>query len=194
MTPGPHRRWLAELGLPSATAAALDAYLDLLAAWSDRVNLTGARTAEERVALLVAAVLPLAGLLEPGHLIDVGAGNGSPGLVLALIRPDLKVTLLEPRSRRWAFLLEAGRAAGRPDIRVLRLRHDEYPGPAAATVTVRALSLPLAALAPLVDASGRVAIFGRPPEPSAGFQPENAPRLPRGEVHLFRRRDVPRET
>ena len=64
-----------------------------------------------RVALLVAPVLPLADLLEPGELLDVGSGNGSPGLVLALLRPRLDVTLLEPRQRRWAFLREAARAA-----------------------------------------------------------------------------------
>ena len=194
MSPGPHRGPLDQLGLPSATTTALETYLDLLTAWNRRVNLTGARTPEERVAWLVAAVLPIAELLEPGRLIDIGSGNGSPGLVLALIRPDLPVTLLEPRSRRWAFLREAGRATDRPDVRVLRVRHDGYPGPAGATVTVRALSLPLSTLAPLVEAGGRVAIFGRSPEPAAGFVRESAPRLPRGDVHLFRRADVPRET
>ena len=55
---------------------------------------------------------PAAHLPEPGSLIDVGSGNGSPGLVLALVRDDLEVTLLEPRARRWAFLREAARASG----------------------------------------------------------------------------------
>ena len=91
----------------------LAAYLDTLADWSRRTNLTGARTAAERVRLLVADVLPGAFLPEPGALIDVGSGNGSPGLVLALVRDDLEVTLLEPRTRRWAFLKEAARASAR---------------------------------------------------------------------------------
>jgi 16S rRNA (guanine527-N7)-methyltransferase len=82
-------------------------YLDLVAAWNPRVNLTGARTAAERVAVLVGPVAPVAEALHPGLLLDVGSGNGSPGLVLALLRPDLPVTLLEPRQRRWAFLREA---------------------------------------------------------------------------------------
>jgi len=146
--------------VPEAARPGLERYLDLLAAWSPRVNLTGARTPAERVALLVAAVLPAAPLPEPGRLIDVGSGNGSPGIVLAALRPELPVVLLEPRQRRWAFLREASRAAGRPDVEVLRERHDGYSGPVAATVTVRGLDLPLSALASLVGEGGRALLFG----------------------------------
>jgi len=84
------------------------------------------------VRLLVGDVLPAAPLADPGSLIDVGSGNGSPGLVLALLRADLSATLLEPRLRRWAFLREASRAAGRPELDVRRERHDRYAGPPAA--------------------------------------------------------------
>ena len=154
------------------------------------MNLTGARTPADRVALLVEGVLPAAPHALPGRLIDVGSGNGSPGLVLALVRPELSVVLLEPRQRRWAFLREACRAAGRPDVEVLRARHDRYAGPAATTVTVRGLDLPLAALAPLVAEGGRALIFGqrRPAEP--GWHEETgSPGL-----QVFRRTTVPRET
>jgi hypothetical protein len=76
-------------------------------------------------------VIPVLALPDPGRLIDVGSGNGSPGLVLALLRDDLEAILLEPRARRWAFLREATRAAGRGDVEVLRRRHDQYEGPPA---------------------------------------------------------------
>jgi len=104
-------------------------------------------------------VLPLLALVE-GPLLDVGSGNGSPGLVLALLRPGLPVTLLEPRQRRWAFLREAARAAGRADVRVLRLRHDAYAGPPAQTVTLRALSLEASQLLPLLRPGGRLLVLG----------------------------------
>jgi 16S rRNA (guanine527-N7)-methyltransferase len=106
----------------------------------------------------------VAGDLQPGTLLDVGSGNGSPGLVLAALRPDLAATLLEPRQRRWAFLREAARAMGRPDIQILRQRHDQYAGPPATNVLVRALALPAAALAPLVAAGGQLLVWGRPLE------------------------------
>jgi 16S rRNA (guanine527-N7)-methyltransferase len=138
------------------------------------VNLTGARTPQERVATLVAPVLPAAPLPAAGPLLDVGSGNGSPGLVLALLRPDLAVTLLEPRQKRWAFLREAARAAG-ATVTVLRQRHDQYAGGPAATVTVRALALGVCDLAPLVAPGGRLLVFGPAPAPAAGWVPEPAP-------------------
>jgi 16S rRNA (guanine527-N7)-methyltransferase len=159
---------LSSLDLPAAALPPLAAYLSLLDAWSSRVNLTGARTPAARVDLLVRDVVPVAGVLAPGTLLDVGSGNGSPGLVLAALRPDLGVTLLEPRQRRWAFLREAARAMGRADIAVRRERHDAYPGPPATNVVLRALSLPIRELAPLVARGGRLVILGRPPQGDRG--------------------------
>jgi len=134
------------------------------------VNLTGAGTPQRRVDVLVAPVLPARARLAPGDLLDVGAGNGSPGLVLALLDPRRSVTLLEPRARRWAFLKEAARAAGRPEVVALRARHDAYAGPPAANVTLRALRLSLAALRPLVSEGGRVLVFGPPPAATSGWR------------------------
>jgi 16S rRNA (guanine527-N7)-methyltransferase len=138
------------------------------------------------VRVLVGDVLPASPLPAPGTLLDVGSGNGSPGLVLALLRDDLDVTLLEPRARRWAFLREAARAAGRP-VRVLRVRHDGYPGPPARTVTLRALALPLAELAALVSPGGLVLVFGGRPRVGGPFQATaEGEGLPRG-VMAYRR-------
>ena len=178
-----HRPHLEALGLTGAPADRLERYLDVLAAWSARVNLTAARTPAERVGVLVAPVLPAVALPSPGRLIDVGSGNGSPGLVLALLRPDLDVTLLEPRVRRWAFLREAARAAGRPEVSVLRERHDAYNGPLAATVTLRALAVPMRELAPLLEEHGQIIVFGGRLTPARGWSeyPVDAP------VSLFRR-------
>jgi 16S rRNA G527 N7-methylase RsmG len=142
------------------------------------------------VRLIVASVLPCCDLPEAGTLLDVGSGNGSPGLVLALLRDDLDVTLLEPRLRRWAFLREAARRCeGR--VQVVRGRHDTYAGAPARTVTLRALSLPLAALAPLVEPGGQLLILGAAPRHEGPF--EKASSVGPG-VHCFRRKGVSRET
>jgi 16S rRNA (guanine527-N7)-methyltransferase len=168
--PSEHRAPLEALGVEGPPLGRLCAYLDTLAAWSPRVNLTAARSAPDRVRLLVAPILSAARLPEPGSLIDVGSGNGSPGLVLALLRDDLAVTLLEPRARRWAFLREAARAAGRGTVQALRRRHDSYGGPPARTVTLRALALPLGELRPLVEPGGRVLFFGGEPRCDPGYR------------------------
>jgi 16S rRNA (guanine527-N7)-methyltransferase len=186
-----HDPHLAALGLGPADVASLSRYLDLVAAWSARVNLTGARTPADRVAILVAPVVPAAPLLEDGLLLDVGSGNGSPGLVLAALRPDLSVVLLEPRQRRWAFLREAARALGRGDLDIRRGRHDAYAGPPARTVSLRALALPLSELAPLVSVGGRVLAWGAPLAPAASFRAEPSPRA---DLHVWRRVDVSRPT
>jgi 16S rRNA (guanine527-N7)-methyltransferase len=52
--------------------------------------------------------LPVTQLLPQGaSLFDIGSGAGLPGIVIALARPDLSVTLIEPLERRVAFLNEA---------------------------------------------------------------------------------------
>jgi 16S rRNA (guanine527-N7)-methyltransferase len=138
------------------------------------------------VRLLVGDVLAALPLADPGSLIDVGSGNGSPGLVFALVRDDLEVTLLEPRARRWAFLREAARVAGRR-VRVLRIRHDGYAGEPAQTVTLRAVALPLAELSGLVVPGGRVIVLGGLPEDGGAFaRTGEGERLPGG-VTVFRR-------
>ena len=171
--------------VPAPAVAPLAAYLDLLASWTRRLNLTGAATAAERVRLLVGEVAPVAGMLPPGRLLDIGSGNGSPGLVLACLRPDLQATLLEPRTRRWAFLREAARAAGRPDIEVLKARHDAYPGEPVETITLRALRLDRAELRPMCRPGGRLVVFGTPAGDATGWTPLPSPTP--GRVEVFER-------
>jgi 16S rRNA (guanine527-N7)-methyltransferase len=184
---GVHGPAISRLGLPAEAAAPLEAYLDLLGAWNARVNLTGASDPETRVAWLVAEVLPALSWVQEGSLLDIGSGNGSPGLVLALLRPGEAATLLEPRAKRWAFLREATRTAGRPEIEVLRLRHDEYAGPPARNVTLRALALPLGSLAAVAAPQARVLVFGGHPRPEPPFALETEAPLPRSRLHVFRR-------
>jgi 16S rRNA (guanine527-N7)-methyltransferase len=62
---------------------------------------------------------------EGAAVCDVGSGAGLPGLVLALSRPDLSVTLVEPLLRRCRFLEEAVASLGLGQVRVLRARAEE---------------------------------------------------------------------
>ena len=169
MRPSPHAGPLEALGVGEPARGRLCRYLDALAEWAPRVNLTGARTPGERAVLLVGEVLAAAALPRPGRLIDIGSGNGSPGLVFALLRGDLEVTLLEPRQKRWAFLREAVRRAEGPRVRVERCRHDGYLGPSAETVCSRALVVPLGELDGLVLPGGRILVLGGNPQAEGSF-------------------------
>src|SRR4051794_3351160 len=75
------------------------------------------------------------------YVVDVGSGAGLPGIVLAIARPDLLVTLVEPLARRCDFLVEAVEALALEErVEVVRARAEEYTGPLADIVTARAVA------------------------------------------------------
>ncbi len=170
--------------MPRASIEPISIYLDQVAAWGRRTNLTAAGDEAARVRVLVEPVVEALEWVEGPDLVDVGSGNGSPGLVLALLRPDLSVTLLEPRLKRWAFLRDVVRCLERGDVRVVRARHDEYGGPPAQTVTVRALRLTPGQLRHLVRPGGLVLTLGREPLSDPDFHPQPGLKSPR--LHAFR--------
>ncbi|MET7336442.1 16S rRNA (guanine(527)-N(7))-methyltransferase RsmG [Nonomuraea sp. NPDC005650] len=62
------------------------------------------------------------------HLVDIGSGAGLPGLVLAIVRQDITVTLLEPLLRRTVFLEECVETLKLDNVEVLRARAEELAG------------------------------------------------------------------
>ncbi len=103
------------------------AYAELLATDGVVRGLIGPREAPriwERHLLNCAAVAER--IPEGATVLDVGSGAGLPGLVLAIARPDLTVTLIEPLARRTSFLIEAVQHLGLTKmVRVFRGRADE---------------------------------------------------------------------
>lgn len=192
-----HAAPLAALGIDAEACSGIVAYLDHVARWNTRTNLTGARDPASRVRVLVADAWRALPQLHGSSLIDIGSGNGSPGLLFAFLRPALAVTLVEPRARRWAFLREAARLGGRPDVQVLRARSEELEI-TAEVVTARAVGIPLVELGRHVRPEGRIWVFGgpRPPCPPTLEWLESRP-LETGDLHVFCRpaaSDVSRET
>ncbi|MDI6817077.1 MAG: 16S rRNA (guanine(527)-N(7))-methyltransferase RsmG [Actinomycetota bacterium] len=95
------------LVLDEGQTEALLAYLGEIAAWNQRFNLTSITDTREMVVkhLLDSIALFSRFELAPGSsLVDIGAGAGLPGIPLKLIRPDLKLTLLESSAKKSAFL------------------------------------------------------------------------------------------
>lgn len=78
---------------------------------------------------------------EGADVIDVGSGAGLPGIPLALVRPDVHVTLLEPLLRRSVFLEETVAELGLSDrVQVIRGRAEDRRVPPAQIVTARAVA------------------------------------------------------
>ena len=105
----------------------LSAYLELLLRWNRRVNLTGLRDPRTIVRRLFGESLYLSRLVElRGWLVDVGSGAGFPGLALKLVAPDLRVTLIEARQRKCAFVKEVVRECGFYAIDVVTERFERW--------------------------------------------------------------------
>lgn len=67
----------------------------------------------------------VAPLLRPGRVGDVGSGAGLPGLVLAIARPDVQMSLIEPMERRVTWLNEQVAELGLTNVTVVRARAEE---------------------------------------------------------------------
>ena len=73
-------------------------------------------------------------------IIDIGSGAGLPGLVLAIVRPDCQVTLVEPLLRRSEFLQEVVNDLGLSNVTVIRARAEQVKDRKATVVTARAVA------------------------------------------------------
>lgn len=121
---------------------AIEAFADFLTGAGIERGLIGPREGERIWERHIFNCLPVTQLLPIGvSLFDIGSGAGLPGIVIALARPDLQVTLIEPLERRVEFLNEA--VAAIPDlpfpIQVIRGRSQDIKK-SADFVTARAVA------------------------------------------------------
>ena len=99
----------AELGVSLApeSVATLAQYVGLVFRWQRIANLTGAADPETFIREHLADCLSVLPFIGEGALADIGSGAGLPGLIVAILRPDIPVTLVEPRGKRARFLEQA---------------------------------------------------------------------------------------
>jgi 16S rRNA (guanine527-N7)-methyltransferase len=137
-------------------------YADLLATEGVVRGLIGPREAPRLWGRHLLNCAVLGELVLPGATVaDVGSGAGLPGLVLAIARPDVQVTLVEPLLRRTRFLDEAVEALGLgAQVTVLRGRAEDLAGTVSADVVTARAVAPLERLVrwclPLVAPGGEI--------------------------------------
>jgi 16S rRNA (guanine527-N7)-methyltransferase len=128
--------------LDAAVRADVLTWLERLQEWNARIDLTAARSPEELVDLMLADAMLLAPHIpRDSRVVDVGAGAGAPGLALALLRRDLRMTLVEPLGKRAAFLRTALGAVSRSDVVIERARGEALGGRRAWDVAVSRATL-----------------------------------------------------
>lgn len=116
------------------------ALLALLHKWNRAYNLTAVRDVEEMVSRHVldsAAVVPY---VYGPRLLDVGAGPGLPGLVLAILKPELQVTLLDSNGKKVRFQRQAVMELGLNNVTPTQVRVEQFSGQAFDQVISRAFA------------------------------------------------------
>jgi 16S rRNA (guanine527-N7)-methyltransferase len=103
----------------------LEKHHQLLKSWNRRLNLTRITDPAEMVrfhyceSLFVSSVLPA----DPLKVVDIGSGAGFPGVPLAIVRPDIEMSLIDSDQRKAVFLRESIRDL--KNIRVLATRYQD---------------------------------------------------------------------
>lgn len=114
-------------------------YLQQLLLWNERVNLTGSRSIGDLLDQHLPDSFALARLVPEGsQVVDVGSGGGLPAIPFALLRLDCRVTLVEPRAKRVAFLNTAVRTCGCTSVTVFRGRVEDLREPRFSVAVSRA--------------------------------------------------------
>lgn len=188
--------------LSAERAARVAAYFELLQRWNHRVRLTGAPDQQTLIQRHLADGLLLAELLTGGHdpestaskvpgrpsAVDVGAGGGLPGLLVALCCDGLDLTLVESNGRKSAFLRTAVHQLTLDNVTILNLRLEKLLAssghPLFDIAWSRATFAPLSWLAlaeQLVGPSGRIFAFAA----AAADLPPAAGQLRREKLHRY---------
>jgi 16S rRNA (guanine527-N7)-methyltransferase len=90
-----------QIDLPEEVDAQLDRYARTLWSWNEKINLTRHTTCEKFVSRDLADSLWLEKFLDAGErVLDVGTGGGVPGVILAIVRPDLEVSLCDSVAKK----------------------------------------------------------------------------------------------
>ena len=105
----------------------LTAYYELLTRWNRKINLTSLENLDEAIDRLLLEPLAASRFVpaSAAFLMDVGSGGGSPAIPFKLAVPRLKLTMVEAKARKSAFLREAVRHLGLEGAQVETARYEE---------------------------------------------------------------------
>lgn len=126
------RQLLAPYGIDvdSQLCGRIRKYIDLLIVWNKKISLTTITQPDEIIKFHFGESFFAIkeGHVEKSRLADVGSGAGFPGLPLAMVLPELEVTLIESNSKKAAFLAEAVRQLELKNVAVARDRMEDLTG------------------------------------------------------------------
>ena len=97
-------------------------YLELLHNWNEHFNLTAVREIEKMLSVHLFDSLSISRFIKGDTLLDVGTGAGLPGIPLAIVYPDKKVTLLDSNGKKIRFCRQAVMELGLENVNPIQMR------------------------------------------------------------------------
>ncbi|SEF82655.1 16S rRNA (guanine(527)-N(7))-methyltransferase RsmG [Oceanospirillum linum] len=101
-------------------------YLRLLEKWNKAFNLTAVRDPAQMVDRHLLDSLSILPYIKGPNCIDVGSGGGLPGIPVAIVRPDLKMTLMDSNGKKSRFQFQAVTALKLDNVTVVNKRVEQY--------------------------------------------------------------------
>ncbi|MEH6910317.1 MAG: 16S rRNA (guanine(527)-N(7))-methyltransferase RsmG [Oceanicoccus sp.] len=114
------------LTVSSEKVDCLLAYHELLIKWNKAYNLTAVRNPREMVSRHLLDSLTVAPYLKGNHFIDIGAGAGLPGIVLAILFPERKFDLLDSNGKKTRFLFQVKTELALDNVNVQHCRAEQH--------------------------------------------------------------------
>jgi 16S rRNA (guanine527-N7)-methyltransferase len=156
-----------KIELSARQTSLMGIYLNELWEWNHKFNLTGVSSRQQIIKeLLIDSLIPCPYLPDKGRLLDIGSGAGLPAIPIKIIKPELTMHLMEPKSKRVNFLRQIIRLANLPKIQIIRGRIEmaevTLPPDGYQIITARALApLPktLVWTSPWLAPGGRIVNF-----------------------------------
>jgi len=116
-------------------------YLNLVEKWNRVYNLTAIRERDEMIKLHFLDSLSILKHMLVKNILDVGSGAGFPGIVLAITKPELKVTVMDSVNKKTTFMQQVKSELSLTNLDVLNSRVEDYqPTTLFEAVTSRAFS------------------------------------------------------
>lgn len=102
-------------------------YMNLLLEWNERMNLTAITDPEEIILKhFIDSITILKNIENNAKIADVGTGAGFPGIPLSIMRPDLKITLVDSLNKRLIFLQEVVNKLELKNVNIIHARAEEF--------------------------------------------------------------------
>ena len=102
-------------------------YMNLLLEWNEKINLTAITKPEEIILKhFIDSIISMKEIKENSKIVDVGTGAGFPGIPLKIVRPDLKITLVDSLNKRISFLEEVIEKLQLEEIEAIHARAEEF--------------------------------------------------------------------